>query len=221
MGDIVGYVVGRLRLSTVQRTTIGSRHPKLLLANRILQKKSLHKCQGAKRAPALVAPLLQTYVHVKYRAFVYLCRVMPGDLVHHRLFDLRQPKEAMRMSSALPRVDKQSATPEYSLFTVVDKYSDDRNVADIVEIHSLNGHFEKAWTTAGRDGAKVKWLRDPLPKRLLNTRTLAFSYNSQVQLSKSTSDVIGFASQLLEQILTVCKTPAEKVRPIVFICQSR
>ena len=145
---------------------------------------------------------------------------MTSNLEHHTLIDCTQPNEVMRRSSALLRVGKQSATPGYGLFTVVDRDSDDWDITDIVAIHGLNGHFEKTWTTEGTDGARVNWLRDLLPKKLPNTRILAFSYNYLVQSGNSTAGILDFATQLLEEILTVRKTPAEKARPIVFVCHS-
>lgn len=129
------------------------------------------------------------------------------------------------MNSALARLNRQSAPSrpvksEHGLHTVINKDSNDFNLADIIAIHGLNGHYKNTWTVEGADGVPINWLRDLLPKKLPNTRILSFSYNSRVQFSKSTSDILDFATQLLEQLLAVRRTQAEKARPIVFVCHS-
>jgi hypothetical protein len=129
------------------------------------------------------------------------------------------------MNSALARLNRQSASSrpvksEHGLHIVIDKDPNDFNLADIIAIHGLNGHHKDTWTVEGVDGVPVNWLRDLLPKKLPDTRILSFSYNSRVQFSKSTSDILDFATQLLEQLLAVRRTQAEKARPIVFVCHS-
>jgi hypothetical protein len=109
---------------------------------------------------------------------------------------------------------------EHGLYTFVPQSSEEKNVADIIAIHGLNGHYENTWTTEREDGARVNWLKDLLPKKISNARIMSFSYNSRVQFSKSTSDITDFASQLLEQLLAVRRSEAEKSRPIIFVCHS-
>jgi hypothetical protein len=90
---------------------------------------------------------------------------------------------------------------------------------DIIAIHGLNGHYEATWTdrTTG-----ANWLKDPefIRKDIPNARIQSFGYNSISYFSTSNANVRDFASELLASIKSSRRNPAEKKRPIVFICHS-
>ena len=109
---------------------------------------------------------------------------------------------------------------DYGIHILEDRNSNSLKVVDIVAIHGLNGHFEDTWTVKRRDGTSVNWLKDLLPEKIPNARIMAFSYNSRIQFSKSTSDVYTFAEQLLEQLLAVRQDESESGRSIICICHS-
>ncbi|KAJ0123855.1 hypothetical protein J7T55_012326 [Diaporthe amygdali] len=110
---------------------------------------------------------------------------------------------------------------DYGLHVLVDKASEGEGIVDIVAVHGLNGHYKNTWTTARPHGTEVNWLVHVLPNhQLIHARIMAFSYNSSVQFSKSTSDVFVFADQLLEHLIGKLEEEGEQSRPIVFICHS-
>ncbi|CAM1509288.1 Fc.00g030270.m01.CDS01 [Cosmosporella sp. VM-42] len=112
---------------------------------------------------------------------------------------------------------------EYGLHTLVDKDPLTAGVTDIVAIHGLNGHYEKSWT---EELSHYNWLRDTFSgssgssSRSMLARVMSFAYNSKVQYSKSTADILDFADQLLECLLAKRKSEMEQSRPIVFVCHS-
>ncbi|KAL1860723.1 hypothetical protein Daus18300_009066 [Diaporthe australafricana] len=124
----------------------------------------------------------------------------------------------------------QGGTPaksrDHGLEVLDDKAPEAEGIVDVVAVHGLNGHYENTWTwTAAGDktseGSSTNWLRDVLPnEELVKARVMAFSYNSSVQSSKSTSDVYVFADQLLEHLMAKRGEKGEQKRPIVFICHS-
>ena len=113
--------------------------------------------------------------------------------------------------------EKSQTTIEYGLHMIINRSPLSEESVDVVAIHGLNGHYEKTWTDE-RSG--FNWIRDAIPKILPTARITTFEYNSAVQFSKSTSDIYTFGDQLLESLLVVRKSDAEKSRPIIFICHS-
>ncbi|OTA98849.1 hypothetical protein M426DRAFT_17010 [Hypoxylon sp. CI-4A] len=97
-------------------------------------------------------------------------------------------------------------------------HSDPEPVLDIVSIHGLNGNaFD---TFAWND--RHMWLRDYLPLNpLLNkTRTMTFGYGSSSKDSGNNESVREWASALLREVSSVRESPAERSRPIIFVCHS-
>lgn len=134
------------------------------------------------------------------------------------------------LSSRLKRVSFKGAngaqTREYGLHTLAAKDSRTAGVTDLIAIHGLNGHYEKTWTD---EVSQYSWLRDAFSGQAGSTtsskvssmvRVLSFSYNSKIQFSKSTAEILDFSNQLLECILAERTTSEEQRRPIVFICHS-
>lgn len=111
---------------------------------------------------------------------------------------------------------------DYGLHVLVDKHPDGEGIVDVVAVYGLNGHYRYAWTMEDpkQEYRPANWLEIVLPKQeLIHARIMAFSYNSSVQFSKSTSDVLVFAHQLLEHLIGK-RGEGEQCRPIVFICHS-
>ncbi|ORY62524.1 uncharacterized protein BCR38DRAFT_486794 [Pseudomassariella vexata] len=81
----------------------------------------------------------------------------------------------------------------FGFHTVIDRDADAPEMADIVAVHGLNGHYETTWTD---EKTGVNWLRDCMTIKFAHV--MSFSYNSAVQFSKSISDLFIFADQLLE-----------------------
>lgn len=112
---------------------------------------------------------------------------------------------------------------DYGLHVLVDKDPGGEGIVDVVAVHGLNGHYRNTWTMEDpkQQNRPVNWLETVLPKQeLIHARIMAFSYNSSVQFSKSTSDVFVFADQLLEHLIGKRGEEGEEARPIVFICHS-
>jgi protein SERAC1 len=112
---------------------------------------------------------------------------------------------------------------DYGLHVLVDKDPEGEGIVDVVAVHGLDGHYRNTWTMEDttKRYRRVNWLETVLPKQeLIHARILAFSYNSSVQFSKSTSDVFVFADQLLEHLMGKREHEGEQCRPIVFICHS-
>ena len=105
----------------------------------------------------------------------------------------------------------------YGLHTLVQQDQDDLNATDIVTIHGLNGHYARTWID---ETTGFNWPLDAIPAAIPKARVMAFSYNSAVQFSKSTSDFFTFADQLLECLLTERSSAAESRRPLIFVCHS-
>ena len=87
---------------------------------------------------------------------------------------------------------------------------------DIVALHSLNGDYENTWVA---DDTGVNWLTGEgfLPAQIVDTRMMAYGYNSHVQLSKSVAGIGAFAEGLLSQVASRRRSQQEKMRQIVFI----
>ncbi|KAI0840854.1 hypothetical protein F5Y06DRAFT_294126 [Hypoxylon sp. FL0890] len=107
--------------------------------------------------------------------------------------------------------------PDYGLHTLVHKDPEAFEHVDIIAVHGLNGHYLKTWTD---ENTGVNWLKDIIPRVVPAARVMSFWYNSTLQFSKSTSDILDFAHQLLENIIAARKTIQESYRPIIFICHS-
>ncbi|KAH6623321.1 ankyrin repeat protein [Chaetomium tenue] len=105
----------------------------------------------------------------------------------------------------------------YGLHTLVQQNQDDLDATDIVTIHGLNGHCSRTWID---ETTGFNWPLDAILRAIPKARVMAFSYNSAVQFSKSTSDFFTFADQLLECLLTERSSAAESRRPLVFVCHS-
>lgn len=112
---------------------------------------------------------------------------------------------------------KEGPSVDYGLHTLVPKDSKAPDHVDIVAIHGLNGHYLKTWTDA-KTG--VNWLKDHIPKFIPSARVMSFWYNSQLQFSKSTADILTFSQQLLESLIAERESHEETYRPIIFICHS-
>ena len=106
------------------------------------------------------------------------------------------------------------------MFVLANKPSQNAKVVDIVAIHGLNGHYLNTWTEKTASGEQVNWLRDFLPKQIPSARIMSYGYNSAVQFSKSVADIGTFAEQLLNDLMSWRNSPAEKLRPIIFIFHS-
>jgi predicted alpha/beta-fold hydrolase len=111
--------------------------------------------------------------------------------------------------------------PAFGMHVFVDKHANQSGVVDFVALHGLNGHYRKTWTATSADnGTQVNWLKDLLPAVIPNARVMSFGYNSVVQFSKGTAGIADFAEQLLEGLMARRTSPAEKRRPVIFICHS-
>ena len=93
-------------------------------------------------------------------------------------------------------------------------------IIDIIAIHGLNGHYARIWTEKAPSGGSVNWLKDFLPEFIPEARILSYSYNSSLQCSKSHAGIDDFAEQLLEDPMSWRTSPAEKEKPVIFICHS-
>lgn len=109
---------------------------------------------------------------------------------------------------------------QLGMFILEDKPSQQTKIVDIVAIHGLNGHYQNTWTTTTASGERINWLKDLLPKQIPSARIMSYGYNSAVQFSKSVADIGTFAEQLLNDLISWRNSPAEKLRPIIFICHS-
>ncbi|KAH8698147.1 hypothetical protein GQ44DRAFT_633220, partial [Phaeosphaeriaceae sp. PMI808] len=83
----------------------------------------------------------------------------------------------------------------------------------IIAIHGLGGHPQETWTEQGKI-----WLRDFVPLKTPNVRTLTFGYNSTVAFGKSVSNIKDFALQLLDGLRIIRKKAT--TRPLIFVCHS-
>ena len=106
---------------------------------------------------------------------------------------------------------------DYGLHTIVAKTPNATECIDIVAIHGLNGHYLNTWTD---EKSKINWLKAFVPEIVPAARVMSFSYNSMLQFSKSTSDVVTFGQQLLECLNAERESMEESQRPIIFICHS-
>ncbi|WQF88920.1 Putative P-loop containing nucleoside triphosphate hydrolase, alpha/Beta hydrolase [Colletotrichum destructivum] len=110
-----------------------------------------------------------------------------------------------------------SKKPDYGLHTIVDRDSAATEAIDIIAIHGLNGDYLRTWTD---EATGTNWLKDHVTRIVPASRVMSFSYNSKLQFSKSTSDVLDFGDQLLECLLAERETVEESQRPLIFICHS-
>lgn len=119
----------------------------------------------------------------------------------------------------LSRGNHRGKGPDHGLHTTVDKGTVAPGMTDIVVIHALNGHYEKTWTD---EESQYNWLHNALTSKrtAMKVRIMSFAYNAKVKNSKSTADILDFASQLLEGILAKRDSGEEATRPMVFICHS-
>jgi hypothetical protein len=115
-----------------------------------------------------------------------------------------------------------SEVPEFGLHIFHSQPADREDAIDIVALHGLRGHYKESWSTTDAQNVKVNWLDTPefLPYAVPNARIMSYSYNSAVIFSKSVATISNFADGLLEDLMTVRSSEAEKKRPIIFICHS-
>ncbi len=127
---------------------------------------------------------------------------------------------AEQVASRHQPTEEASDHGQLGMFILEDKPSQKSKVVDIIAIHGLNGHYRKTWTVTTASGERINWLEDLLPKQIPSARIMSYGYNSAVQFSKSVADIGTFAEQLLNDLLSWRNSPAEKLRPIIFICHS-
>ncbi|GAW26797.1 putative tol protein [Rosellinia necatrix] len=79
-----------------------------------------------------------------------------------------------------------------------------RQVADIVAVHGLNGKARDTWTH--QESGKL-WLEDFLPKVIPQARIMTFGYNSSLLLSHAKGRIEDFARQLLDKLWEMRNSP--------------
>lgn len=113
------------------------------------------------------------------------------------------------------------------MFILASQPKDETKAVDIVALHGLNGHYYNTWSapesqlTKGNKAPPVmhNWLEKDLADALPNARIMSYGYDSAV-FSKSVADVGTFADQLLEELIAVRGSVAERERPLLFVCHS-
>ncbi|KXH54055.1 ankyrin repeat protein [Colletotrichum salicis] len=106
---------------------------------------------------------------------------------------------------------------DYGLHTLIDKDPEAAECIDIVAVHGLNGHYLNTWRD---EDSGHNWLEKFIPFIVTVSRVMSFWYNSTLQFSKSTSDILVFSDQLLESLEAKRSSIEEQGRPIIFICHS-
>ncbi|KAF4966735.1 hypothetical protein FSARC_5600 [Fusarium sarcochroum] len=88
-------------------------------------------------------------------------------------------------------------------------------IVDIVAVHGLNGHREKAWTAENG----VHWLRDLLPDDVPRARILSWGYDANTHAASGTSSLYLYdhARTLVSDLSRRRKLTDSSQRPIIFI----
>jgi hypothetical protein len=88
---------------------------------------------------------------------------------------------------------------------------------DICALHGFNGNAFDTFASG-----EHMWLRDFLPShsRLGKSRTMTYGYSSLLRDGGNIARLEEWAHGLLTEVASVRETPAERSRPIIFVCHS-